>query len=281
MNEKEFVKIGEPNLFWSYFYKISNIPRCSGNEKRVREFVKETAESHNFLTKIDKAGNLFVTNSNQKVNTPTLILQSHLDMVCEKNEDIVHNFKDDPLKLLIIEKNGKKWITADGTTLGADDGIGMAYMLTIIQLIGSGKLKFDNLNLNFIFTVNEEGGMFGAYQIDENFLKGDYLINLDSESIDDFTIGCVGGNYTTFELDFSRSRLNRGSELIPMHISIGGLKGGHAGVDINKSRGNSIKILSRILWNLRSNFQLYLGTINGGNSLNAIPREAFSEILIK
>ncbi|MHA1329090.1 MAG: beta-Ala-His dipeptidase, partial [Promethearchaeota archaeon] len=211
-----------------------------------------------------------------------VVLQCHMDMVCEKNENVDHDFSKDPLKLKVIEIQGKKWITAEGTTLGADNGVGIAYLLTLMKLIHKGKLKLDSLNLDLLFTVNEELGLKGAKEIEHHMIGGKYLINLDSEEDDKFTIGCAGGLTMKIkgDIDFKEIK-NFGPNLIPIQISIKGLQGGHSGTDINKGRANAIKELTKILWNLDKKHEIWINTLKGGNLPNAIPREASAILFTK
>ncbi|MHA1413069.1 MAG: beta-Ala-His dipeptidase [Promethearchaeota archaeon] len=268
MTLSEFEGLGEPINFWRYFWKISQIPRC---------YIIEEAKKFGFEYKVDKIQNVVI----KIVANPSLddskrvVLQCHMDMVCEKNENMDHDFSKDPLKLKIIEIQGKKWITAEGTTLGADNGVGIAYLLTIMKLIHEGKLKFDTLNLDLLFTVNEELGLKGAKEIEHHMIGGKYLINLDSEEDDKFTIGCAGGLTMKIEgdIDFKEIK-NFGPNLIPIQISIQGLQGGHSGTDINKGRANAIKELTKIVWNLEKEFKIHVSSLKGGNLPNAIPREA-------
>ncbi|MFX0069818.1 MAG: beta-Ala-His dipeptidase [Candidatus Hermodarchaeota archaeon] len=272
--------LGEPNEFWVYFNEISKIPRCSGNEDLVREYIIKEAQKLDYETKVDKTGNLVVKippkNKKEKVK---VILQSHMDMVCEKNEDVTHDFLKDPLKLKIIEINKEKWLTADGTTLGADDGVGIALSLAIMKRIYNGELSFDGLSLELLFTVDEEVGLVGAFNIDKNLTNGNYLINLDGEEDDKFIIGCAGGIRTNGKINFKYKSVDKYLEdPKPVNIFVSGLIGGHSGVDIHRGRGNAIKIISKILWKVNKNYNIQLHSINGGNRENAIPREAKATI---
>ena len=274
--------LGNPSEFWEYFEQISKIPRCSGKEEQIRNYVKSEAEKFEFETKIDKAGNLLVRITSKNDKNPIIILQSHLDMVCEKNEKTIHDFSKDPLKLKIIEINGKKWLTADGTTLGADNGVGIAYQLAFMKKIHNGELEFGNIGLDLLFTVNEEDGLIGAFQIDKDLIKGNSLINLDGEREDIITIGCAGGILTNAKIKLDTIQINQeGDELEAMKIIITGLIGGHSGADIHRGRANAIKLIARILWKLNNNFCIYVNSINGGKRHNAIPRESNSIIYIR
>jgi len=276
--------LSNPSEFWDYFEQISQIPRCSGNEAQIRDYIKKVAESFNFKTKMDKVGNLMVNIPSEKQGKEgiTLTLQSHMDMVCEKNENVNHDFLNDVLKLKVVDINADKWLTAEGTTLGADNGIGIAYSLTLMKKIFSGELKFGSLTLELLFAVNEEMGLIGASQIDKDMIEGKYLINLDSEEDKVITIGCAGGMNTFIEINLERIIINSNEDgLIPIRILISGLLGGHSGVDIHKKRANAIKIIAYILKKLNDSFSIRLYSINGGKLTNVIPREAKAIIFCK
>ena len=272
-NLKDF---GDPSEFWQYFYEITRIPRCSTYEDKIREYIKNEAEKLGFQTEVDKIKNLVVripSNRDSEGNKLGVVLQSHMDMVCEKNENIQHDFSKDPLKLKTIEIENERWLTAEGTTLGADNGVGIAYQLAIMKKIHDGSLDFDTLNLDLLFTVDEERGLSGASQMDKNLISGKYLLNLDSEEDDRFTIGCAGGRVFKVEVSYERELLSN-QNLKAIKISISGLLGGHSGGDINKKRGNALKILTEIIWKINSKFNILVNSLEGGNLTNAIPREA-------
>lgn len=269
---EELKHLGSPSEFWEYFYEISKIPRCSGNEGKVREYINNEAKNLGFETEIDDVQNILVKIPS-KNNSITVVLQSHMDIVCEKNRESNHDFSKDPLELEIIEIENEKWVTAKGTTLGADNGVGIAYQLALMKLVSEKRINLDNINLKLLFTVDEEMGLKGASQLKREFAMGDYLINLDSEDDKTFTVGCAGGIQfrTKFKLH-SQKKIDK--DCIPVKIQIKGLLGGHSGVDINKGRGHSVKIISQILWNINKDFEINLSSIDGGNLSNAIPREA-------
>ncbi|MBD3216200.1 MAG: beta-Ala-His dipeptidase [Candidatus Lokiarchaeota archaeon] len=268
--------LSKPEHFWKYFQAISEVPRCSGNEERIRAFIKDQCERLGYHTQMDDAGNLiaFPSLDDQKSNK-IVILQSHMDMVCEKNKEILHDFQKNPLDLEIIEYRGEKWLTAKGTTLGADNGVGIAFSLALLEAQSTQKLTIQQPIIKLLFTVEEEKGLTGAFNIDPVFLEGDYLINLDSEEDDTFTIGCAGGINTTGKIHLSYQKIDEcDRELRPVHLTITGLKGGHSGVDINKGRANAIKIISKMLWKVNDQYHIHLASLTGGNLPNAIPREA-------
>ncbi len=278
----DFNQLSKPKEFWEYFKKISEIPRCSGNEDPIRAYIKKEAEKFGFKTIIDKAGNLLVKIPSNTKNATQIILQSHFDMVCEKSSNIVHDFTKDPLKLKEIEVNGQEWITAEGTTLGADNGVGLAYSLALMKLIYQNKLNLQNLAITLLFTVNEEEGLIGAFQVSPDILDVNYLINLDCMDAETIVIGSVGGMYSTIQIRVKRIPIDElTTNLLPIKISIKGLLGGHSGLDIDKGRANAIKLLARILRAINKNFDVYLESISGGKSFNAIPREAFAILYIQ
>ena len=270
-------ELGEPKEFWEYFYEISKIPRCSQHEEKIRDYILKEAKLLGFQTYLDKIQNLVVrvpSTKNTKENLK-VVLQCHMDMVCEKHDKTNHDFTKDSLKLKLIDIDKEKWLTAEGTTLGADNGVGIAYMLAIMKKIHNGSLDFGALNLDMLFTVDEERGLSGASQMDKNLISGKYLLNLDSEEDDRFTIGCAGGRVFKADLDLKKELISD-SELVAIKISISGLLGGHSGGDINKRRGNALKILLELIWKINSKFRIYINTIEGGNLTNAIPRESLS-----
>ncbi len=274
-----------PTDVWDYFYKITKIPRCSQNEDQIRNFIKTEAEKFGFSTEIDKAKNVVIRiPSNIKSNNKKscIVLQCHMDMVCEKQESSQHDFLKDPLKLATIEIGGEKWLTADGTTLGADNGIGIAYQLAIMKKIYNGELNFGPLEFELLFTTSEERAPFGVTLMDSSLIRGEYLINLDGEEEDIVFIGSAGGIIYKSEVKINRISLDREENyMIPIKISISGLLGGHSGVDIHKGRANSIKLITQILWKLNKNHELYINSIEGGNAMNSIPRESQAIIFVK
>lgn len=277
--------LGEPQEFWDYLFQISKIPRCSRKEELIRAFIEKEALKYNFEHQVDQTGNIVVrvpTQTDMESEPITIVLQSHMDMVCEKNEEIDHDFSKDPLRLKVIDIDNEKWLTAEGTTLGADNAVGMAYQLAIMKKIYNGELNLGPIHFDMLFTVDEEKGLTGASKIDQDMIKGKYLINLDSEEDDEFTIGCAGGRVFKVEIKHELVSIeNLKDHIIPLKLDISGLIGGHSGTDINKGRGNANKILAEIMWKLNKEFALYLWTINGGNLTNAITREAHAIFYVK
>ena len=259
------MKTLEPTIVWNHFYEITQIPRPSKKEDKVRAYLDEFGKKHNLTTVTDKAGNVLITKPATPgyENEKTIILQAHMDMVCEKNSDVEHNFDTDPIQVIV--DNG--WVKAKGTTLGADNGIGMALMLAVLS---SDNLKHPALEC--LFTTDEETGLTGAFALDNNLLKGEILINLDSEDDGEIFVGCAGGIDTTATLKVKTKDTPR--HFFAFSVTVKGLMGGHSGDDIDKRRGNANKMLNRILWNMHKDLDLHLVKIDGGNLRNAIPREA-------
>ena len=271
--------LGQPKEFWEYFKQILEIPRCSRNEEKLRNFIKIEAEKFGFISEVDEIGNIVVKIPavNQKLKC---VLQCHMDMVCEKNEDVIHDFSKDPIRPKIIEIDNEKWITAEGTTLGADNGVGVCYLLTLMKKIFRDEVKFERTGLDLLFTVREEYDMGGAKNINPNLVDGNYLINLDSGQ-KAITIGCTGGIGFHTRVKKKSVIIDRGQfNLQPITLSIFGLVGGHSGL-CNEGQAHAINILCQILWKLNKKYTLHLNKIHGGGAANAIPREANSIFLIK
>ncbi len=274
--------LGQPEEFWDYFEQISKIPRCSRNEERIRNFIKEEGEKFGYKTQVDKVGNLAINIPAKSTQKEKLILQCHMDMVCEKNDDVEHDFLKDPLKLKIMEIDNEKWLTAESTTLGADNGVGICFILSIMKKINDGSLNFDVLGLELIFTVLEEYNLGGAEGIDRSLVDGNMLINLDSGGDGMITNGCAGGIGFIADIKTKPVSVDKFKEnLIPLNLTLGGLIGGHSGGDINRGRGNANKLLCHILWKIHKNYSIHISSINGGNAANAITREANTTLYVK
>ena len=261
----------EPKLLWKEFEEISKIPRCSKHEEKIREYLLDFAKQHGLKSKTDKTGNVVISKpaSSGMEGKPTVILQSHMDMVCEKNSDVDHDFTKDPIKFKL---NGDI-LTADGTTLGADDGIGVATTLAILE---DNTLKHGPLE--GLFTVDEETGLTGAFALESDMLTGKIMLNIDSEDFGVITVGCAGGGDSKIKLPLKTQPISKDMENILIKIS--GLRGGHSGVDANEQRGNAIKLLARMLWKTSQNYDFCLADIKGGDKHNAIPREAYAKVSI-
>ncbi|HBT84628.1 MAG: aminoacyl-histidine dipeptidase [Fermentimonas sp.] len=267
------IKDLQPSAIWGYFYDITQIPRPSKKEEKIRAYLLEFANAHNLDAKEDKAGNILITKpaAPGKEDLPTVILQSHVDMVCEKNSDIEHDFDNDPIETII----DGDWVKANGTTLGADNGIGVAAQLAILASddIAHGKIEA-------FFTVDEETGLTGANALEKDFLTGNFLINLDTEEEGEIYIGCAGGKST--KAYFSYKEKDAPKKYFWFKIMVKGLRGGHSGSDIDKGFGNANKILARFLHSIsRKKYNMLLSNIGGGNLHNAIAREAYAVIGVK
>jgi dipeptidase D len=253
-----------PKLLWKHFAKILTIPHCSGSEKALGDYVLSVAASLGLPGKRDKVGNVLVSKpaTAGREGAVGAILQGHLDMVCEKNSDKVHDFCKDPI---LAEIKGE-WVYAQGTTLGADNGIGLAACLAVME-----DKSLIHGPLEFLFTVEEETGLDGANKIPKGFLSGKMLLNLDSEDEGTFTIGCAGGADSTLVLPLERKKA-ASKNLYKLHVH--GFRGGHSGLDINQGRGNAIKLLARMLGQAQGAAKFEVISVEGGSKHNAIPREA-------
>ncbi|MBS4012166.1 MAG: aminoacyl-histidine dipeptidase [Bacteroidetes bacterium] len=261
----------EPKRVWEIFEEILAIPRPSKKEDKITAYLKEFSAKNNLDFKQDRAGNVIISKNATSgyENRQTVILQSHLDMVCEKDSDVKHDFDKDP----IIPRIDEGWVRATGTTLGADDGIGIAVQLAILE-----SSSIEHGPIECLFTVDEETGLTGAFALEKGFLTGKILLNLDSEDDGELFIGCAGGHDTlaTFPYEKVNPEIDHDAYL----IKIGGLQGGHSGDDINKGRGNAVKIINRLLWNFDKMFEMRLSNIDAGNLRNAIAREAVATITL-
>lgn len=261
-----------PDLVFCYFEDITRIPRGSGNEKAISDYLVSFAKKHNLEVIQDEALNVIIKKSGSKgyENAPTVILQGHMDMVCEKNKEVEHNFETDPLNIRIEGD----FIKAAGTTLGADNGIAVAYCLAILSSKG-----ILHPPLEVLITTEEETGMGGASSIKKENLSGKILINIDSEEEGELLSSCAGGVRNRVKLKIEKEEVKEG--FMPLKLIIKGLKGGHSGMEIDKGRGNANKLIGRVLNDLNSNLDIYIAEINGGAKMNAIPREAEAIILAK
>ena len=263
----------EPAIVWEYFKQILEIPRPSKKEEKIIEYLVKFGNNHNLETIQDETGNVLI----RKPATPGMenkkwvVLQSHIDMVCEKNSDKVFDFENDPIESML---DGEGWVTANGTTLGADDGIGVAAQLAILA---SDDIKHGPIEC--LFTVDEETGLTGAFGLKPGFLKSNILLNLDSEDEGQLFIGCAGGQDTQAWLPFDYEETSMEGHKA-FKIMVSGLKGGHSGDEINKGHANANKILNRLLWCKKDELKMKLNIFDGGNLRNAIPREAFAIVVI-
>lgn len=262
----------KPQLLWQYFDKITSIPRPSGSEEQIINWLCSVAEREGLTYKKDNVGNLTIIASATPgfENRKRVTMQAHVDMVCEKRGDSDHNFTKDPIKTYIEDG----WIKAHGTTLGADCGIGVAAALAALT-----DPDLEHGELEALFTVDEERGLTGAFGLGDGMINGDYLLNLDSEDEGEIFIGCAGGIDTTARFEITREELPQAMKFY--EVSVTGLQGGHSGDDINKGRGNSIKILSRILFEASLSLGIRVIAMECGNLRNAIPREGSAIIAVE
>lgn len=259
----------KPSLVWGIFEEITRVPRPSKHEEKIIAYLVDFALRHNLRHKVDAAGNVVIYKPATAgyEEHPAVVLQSHSDMVCEKNADTQHDFFSDPIEAYI----DGQWVRARGTTLGADCGIGMAAALAV--------LVDDTLAhpaIEALFTVDEETGLTGAFNLAPDMLSGKYLLNLDSEDEGELFIGCAGGIDTLATFTYKSERAPEGYAWL--RVDVGGLKGGHSGDNIPDGLGNSNKIMARLLQLAEERYALRLSDFNGGNLRNAIPREAFAVV---
>ena len=262
----------KPASVFQQFAKINSIPRPSKREEKMIEYLKTWGESHQFDTRVDETGNVII----RKPATPgmenrkTVILQSHMDMVCDKLVDVDFDFDNDPIQTYV----DGDWMRAKGTTLGADDGIGCAIELAILEAD-----DIEHGPLECVFTRDEETGLSGAEGMKSDFMTGDYLINLDSEDEGEIFVSCAGGRNTTAKFTFEREAATTGSFFIKG--SLKGLVGGHSGDDINKKRANAIKILARFIFQTMKRYEnVQLAQFHSGKLHNAIPRDGYFVIAV-
>lgn len=263
----------EPKGLWNAFYSLTQIPRPSGKRKEIADFLVSYGKSLGLETLQDEIGNVLIRKpaSPGMENHPGVILQGHMDMVPQKNSDKVFDFEKDPIQAY-VEANGE-WVTADGTTLGADNGIGVATALAILA-----DKNVVHPPLEAFFTIDEETGMYGANDLKPGWLKGKYLLNLDSETEGELYVGCAGGVDVTANFEYQPVETEKGD--IALCVEVKGCKGGHSGCDIHLQRANAIKLLFRFLKEAVSNYEARLACVEGGSLRNAIPREAAAIITI-
>ena len=267
-----FVSELEPKPLWRHFDQILTIPRGSKEEDRIRAYVVAQAEELSLPFQVDGTGNVVVSKPGTVgyEDRPVTILQSHLDMVNEKNSDVDHDFDKDPLQ----PREDGEYLTASGTTLGSDNGIGVSAMLAIMEA--------DDLThgpLELLFTVDEETGLTGASNLDPEMLRGRRLINLDSEEEGSLCVGCAGGADSALTLPITKMPAPDGS--VALEVVLKGLKGGHSGIDIHLQRGNATQLLTRALWAVGQDILFYLANLDGGNKHNAVPREASALVVLE
>jgi dipeptidase D len=259
----------EPEPVWKHFDRLAAIPRASTKEAAARDYIRGLATKLGLECVQDGVGNLVVRKPARpgREGAPMALLQGHLDMVCEKNEGTVHDFDVDPIKVI---RDGD-WLMAEGTTLGSDNGVGVAAALAVMESkdIAHGPLEF-------VFTIDEETGLTGASEFPAGLLKSKYFLNLDNEDEGTLCIGCSGGVKTTARRKVGLHPAGAGSA---WRIKVSGLKGGHSGVDIHQGRGNALRIMGGVLQVLLDRLPIEIAEINGGSAQNAIPREAAAVVL--
>lgn len=261
------VKDLKPELIWKCFDEITKIPRPSCHEEQIRDFLLKFAADHDVAVRTDKVGNVVMSKpaTPGHENAPTVILQSHMDMVAEKNSDTEHDFLKDPIQTYV----DGDWVKAKGTTLGADNGIGMAAAMAVMidKTLVHGPVEA-------LFTVNEEIGLEGAQNLGKDMISGSMLLNLDSEDDGEIFVGCAGGIDTTATFTYRRSFTPENFKY--MRVSVSGLLGGHSGSDINLGRANANKLIARFIWECSQSWDITVCSFEGGNLRNAIPREAYA-----
>jgi dipeptidase D len=261
----------QPKLVWHHFEEICKYPRPSKKEEKIAEYVVSVGKRLGLQTEKDKFGNIVIRKpaTKGKENLKTVVLQGHIDMVCESNRGVQHDFDNDPIQPYI----DGDWVKAKGTTLGADNGIGVACALAVLEAN-----DIEHGPIECLFTLDEETGLTGASSLKKGWLKPDILINMDSEELGTIFIGCSGGKNTAaqFKAKMEKAPKNYSS----YELKVAGLKGGHSGLEIHVGRGNAVKIINRLIFEYSKENTIRLASINGGNKHNAIPREAFAVVAV-
>ena len=260
-----------PAVVWRQFHRLTQIPRPSRHETEVRDFLAAFGKDRNLETLVDEAGNVIIRKPATvgREKRPGVILQGHMDMVAQANAGSGHDFTRDPLRTRVEDD----WVLAEGTTLGADNGIGVAAILAAME---SGDLVHGPLEA--LFTCNEESGMDGAFGLKPGLLRGEILINTDAEQEGELCIGCAGGANVNSTLAYRQVCIEK--DWVACRVSITGLRGGHSGVDIHRGRGNAVSLLFRLLKSAVLDFSLRIYSVDAGNLRNAIPREAFALVAV-
>ncbi len=256
-----------PKALWKHFHTLTQIPRPSKKEERIIAYMKKFGEELGLETIVDEVGNVIIKKPAFKgyEDRKGVILQGHLDMVPQKNSDKEHDFEKDPIEAFV----DGEWVTANGTTLGADNGIGVAAAMAVLE-----STSIQHGPLEALFTIDEETGMTGAFGLKPGLFDGDILINMDSEDEGELYIGCAGGTDANISFTYQEEQVT--GDVQGLRISVSGLKGGHSGMDIATGRGNANKILFRFLKLITRKYDFRLSSVDGGSLRNAIPREAFA-----
>lgn len=265
------IKDLQPKAIWENFYKLTQVPRPSNHEEKAREFMLNWAKENHIDARMDESGNIILTKAATPgmENRKGIILQGHLDMVPQKNEDTVHDFTKDPIDAYV----DGEWVRARGTTLGADNGMGVAAGMAVLTAtdVPHGPIEV-------LVTATEETGMDGAIGLKAGVLKGDILLNLDSETEGELYVGCAGGLDSTMEFNYKEENIPSGYKAYKLALK--GLRGGHSGMDINLGRGNSNKLLFRFLKAKGNELEIRISSVQGGSLRNAIPRESFAVVVV-
>ena len=265
------IKELSPKSLWEIFYEFTQIPRPSKKEEKAVAYARSFGEKLGLKTHVDHVGNVII----QKPATPgmenrmAVVLQAHLDMVPQKNSDKVHDFEKDPIEAYV----DGEWVTANGTTLGADNAIGASAALAVLKSV-----DIAHGPLEVLLTIDEETGMTGAFELKPGLLHGDILLNLDSEDEGELYIGCAGGMNTSGKLMYTEEPTPAGMKAFKLAVT--GLKGGHSGMDISLGRGNANKLMNRFLWDASQKFGIRISSVDGGSLRNAIPRESFAVVMV-
>ncbi|MBM3161478.1 MAG: aminoacyl-histidine dipeptidase [Bacteroidetes bacterium] len=262
----------EPKVLWSHFAELNAVPRPSKKEERIRAFMVDFGKNLQLETIVDDIGNVIIKKKATigMENSKTVILQAHLDMVHQKNSNTVFDFEKQGIEMFV----DGDWVKAKGTTLGADNGIGVAAIMAILS-----SKEIPHPALEAFFTIDEETGMTGAMKMDGSLFHGEILLNIDTEDDDELSIGCAGGIDTNTSYSYSEHSVTANSSFF--EISVRGLLGGHSGMDIDKGRGNANKWMARILWEISQKISIQLISFDGGSLRNAIPREATALIALQ
>jgi dipeptidase D len=265
------IKLLQPNALWAHFADLNAVPRPSKKEERVIAFMKAFGEGLGLATMVDKVGNVLIKKPATvgMQDCQTVVLQSHIDMVHQKNADTIFDFEKQGIDMYV----DGDWVKARGTTLGADNGIGVAAIMAILS-----STDIPHPPIEALFTIDEETGMTGALNLEGGLLDGKILLNLDTEEDTELTIGCAGGIDVTATGSYEQSIPD--SNVLAFTLSVKGLSGGHSGADIHLGKGNANKIMNRILYTLNKEFGIGISSIDGGSLRNAIPRESVATIVV-